>query len=363
MRICLDARFRVQSGSSSYISNLVPRLLSLAEDREFVLLKYPEQEFPWEDRVGKILLAPKGSDLRQVVWTTTALPRILERDGVDLFHAMKMPGPIWSAVDDVITMHSIFDPYRGRFPVSLKTRLFLTFLGTPALKRAKRLVAVSGFVKDYLVDRAGVDPDRIDVIYHGLDARFRRLPLEQVDAFRDRMGLPEDYLLCVGNVTPVKNHLTAVRALHELRDEVPACLVIAGGQTHKYYGRVRLKLEDRVITPGFVGGEDLVLLMNGAKALLFPSLTEGCPVTMLEAFGCGLPPVASRRGGLWDLGKDRALFVDDPTDHRGFAREALRLLHSPGLRGELGEKGLAAAREHTWEAAARNHLETYSKVL
>jgi glycosyltransferase involved in cell wall biosynthesis len=180
------------------------------------------------------------------------------------------------------------------------------------------------------------------------------------------MGLPDDYLLCVGNITPVKNHITAVRALHEIREAVPTNLVIAGGQTNGYFHKLqkevqRLGLDDRVYFTGFVSGEGLVSLMNGAKILLFPSLTEGFGLTMLEASGCGLPIVASRRGSLPDLGRGQALFVDDPNDHHGFAKEVLRVLSSPDLRHEMAEKGLAMARTHTWDSAARAHLQTYRR--
>jgi glycosyltransferase involved in cell wall biosynthesis len=103
--------------------------------------------------------------------------------------------------------------------------------------------------------------------------------------------------------------------------------------------------------------------MNGATVLLFPSLTEGCPVTMLEAFACGLPIVASKRGGLWDVGRNVALFVDEPEDYAGFARHLRRLWNDPSLREQIRRAGLSEAQKYTWQAAAEGHLLCYQKAL
>jgi glycosyltransferase involved in cell wall biosynthesis len=181
------------------------------------------------------------------------------------------------------------------------------------------------------------------------------------------LGLSSDYVLCVGNVFPVKNHLTAVRAFARLASRYPIHLVIAGSRSHAYVDLVlremaRLGLADRVKLLDFVEGDDLVALMNGARLLLFPSLTEGCPVTLLESFKCGLPAVVSRRGGLEDLGRDCALLVDDPMDDAAFAAQMERLMGDPALRSDLRARVLAKARQFSWEETADRHRETYEAL-
>jgi alpha-1,3-rhamnosyl/mannosyltransferase len=236
------------------------------------------------------------------------------------------------------------------------------------VRRSDRVIAVSEFIRDLLVERYGIPVANIDVVYNGVDSQFRpRLP-GQVDAFRRTLGLPDRYVLCVGNVTPVKNHLTAVRAfaMAGLPEEVQ--LVVAGGTEHPYADAVvreakRLGVADRVRLLGFVASNDLPLLMTGARVMLFPSLTEGCPVAMLEAFGCGLPIIASKRGGLWDLGQEIAHFVEDPLDHASFAGALSRLFPDQEAIESCRANGLAAAEAYTWERAAMGHLQCYEKLV
>ena len=340
MRICLDLRYKTESGASSYIKNLVPQLVKQDKKNSYVAVKYPDQKFDFESRFDQIILSPQGSDLLHVLWTVLVLPSKLKQLKTDVYHAMKMPGPYWNKIPDVMTMHSIFDSYKGDFPVSFKTKLFISMYANRMIARSSRLIAVSRFIEEYLEDYYNIDGKNIDLIYHGIDETFRPMPTPEVSPVLEKYNLPNNYILCVGNITPVKNHITAFKAFAEIADQFPVNLVIVGGQGNTYFQQLKMTinetaLSDRVFTPGFVGGQELVAIMSGAQLLVFPSLTEGCPVTMLEAFNCGLPIIASKRGGLWDLGHDVALFVDDPMDYTGIAKHLSNVLTSTELREKM----------------------------
>ncbi len=367
MKICLDVRYKVESGASSYIKNIVPELLRQDKQNTYTIVKYPEQSFDFEKMVESVIVSPRGGDLRQMLWTTFILPMKLKANKIDIYHGLKNPGPYWNPAKSVFTVHSVADSYRdNHFPVNLKTRIYSIFYSTPTIRRTSRLIAVSEFIKGYIIEHLGIDVKKIDLIYHGVNDSFRELNKDVIKTVLERYALPRDYLLSVGNITPVKNHITAVRAFAEIADKTSTSLVIVGGRNNPYYKELcreveRYRLSDRVITPGFIGGDDLIAIMNGARILIFPSLTEGCPVTMLEALSCGLPVIASRRGGLWDVGKDCALFVTDPMDYRGFSEEIMRILSSKRLRDELRYKSLKRAEGFRWKDTALATLDTYRR--
>lgn len=380
MRICLDVRYKTESGSSAYIRNLVPELMAQGKGNEFVLVKYPRQEFDFEAGVSEVWRCPGESDALSMAWTVGALPRALKGGRIGLYHTLKMPGPFWNPVPNVSTMHSVMKDFSKSYPGSMRSKLFDYLYARRMVDRPHRIVAVSEFVKDYLAERHGVPAEKIDLIYHGVDPSFRPLSVEDTARARSKgiggVPLPARYALCVGNVFPVKNHITAVRAFAAavcasrgagLSDGIADLhLVIAGGTEDPYCRLVeqevrRFGLEKRVRLAGFVPGRELIGLMNAAEVLLFPSLTEGCPVTLLEAFAAGLPVVASKRGGLWDVGKGAALFVDDPLDHAGFARRLTEVLGAARLRDDLRRRGLRHAESFSWQAAAAAHLETYRR--
>ena len=369
MNICLDVRYKKESGSSSYINNIVPAILKKDRQNRYLIIKYPKQKLSFEQDVNEVILSPAGtSDLVQLAWTIGILPFLMWHKKVDVYHSMKMIGPIWPLTKYVMTMHSIYSNYKGQFPLDPKTRIFIYLNGNRVVTRADRVIAVSDFVGEYLREVFGVPREKIDVIYHGIDSSFQMYSAERILPVLKKFNLPGNYVLCVGNVTPVKNHLTAVRALANEKNRTDVHLVIAG-DTGNPYAKSVLKevqthgLTQRVSFLGFVERTDLIALMSGAKLLLFPSLTEGCPVTMLEALKCGLPIVASKRGGLWDVGKDCCLFVEDPTDDKSFSEHMMHILHSDSLREGMRQNALSKAREFSWEQAAAAHIRTYESVM
>ena len=367
IRVCLDLRFRTESGASSYIRQLVPELLQADSTVEYVVVRYPWQRFDFEPAVTDVIVAPGGPDWVDLLWTIAVLPRRMAQKGVDLYHAMKMPGPYWAGVKTVRTVHSITDGYRGQYPRTMKQRVYHLY-ANPTVRKSDRILAVSHYVQDFVLERFLLHPDRVQVIYHGIDPAFRPLERKECQPVLQRLGISRDFVLCLGNIFPVKNHVTAVRAFAAIADRFPELdLVIAGGTHDPYFQLVERVIADhglqgRVRLPGFVDAADLPCLLNGSLLLFLPSLTEGLPISMLEGIACGLPVVASRRGGLEEIGRNCAALVDDPMDHEAFALVLEDLCGSERARESLRRKALFRAGDFSWTSAALDHLRAYQIV-
>ena len=364
MKICLDLRYKTESGASSYIKNLVPALLELDKKNRYIFVKYPDQHFEFEARADKIILSPSNNDIVQLVWDVTVLPIKLQSNAVDIYHPLKNPGPFWGKTKKIFTVHSINIDYKGSFPISFRRHLYHTVYTNYFTKKCSRVIAVSNFLSDFIIEGLNIDKKYIDVSYHGVDPKFKLLPKNKIASVIEKYHLPDNFILSVGNITPVKNHLSTVKAFASIADKIEEKYVIIGSKKDPYFEQIsefieNTNLKDRIVFPGFVPSDDLPAVMNEAKLLLFPSLTEGCPVTMLEAFACGLPVIASKRGGLWDLGNECAEFVEDPMDHKGFAKKLEEILTSKETLESLSQKSLATAQKFTWENTARAHLNTY----
>jgi glycosyltransferase involved in cell wall biosynthesis len=184
----------------------------------------------------------------------------------------------------------------------------------------------------------------------------------------ERYGLPQKYVLCVGNVTPVKNFKTVVAAIKSLPADKNVNLVILGSLKHQYAQDLiayvkTVGIENRIFMPGFVSANDLAALMNNASVIVMPSFTEGLSITMIEAMSCGVPIIASRRGGLKELGEGVALFLDDPQNATELAGLIEKVLDSPELRGQLSNQCLLGAERFSWKSAGEEHLRVYDALL
>lgn len=364
MKICLDIRYKTESGASSYIHNLVPQILKIDRKNNYTIIKYPQQTFEGENVGGNTILSPNGNFIFQLLWDMFVLPFKLKVRGIEIYHPLKNPGIVWGTFKRIFTVHSINIDYHGTFPTSFRRYFYHTLFTNYFTKKCTRVIVVSDFLRNFTIEELHIDREKIDTIYHGIDKKFQKIPQNKIAEILIKYKLPQNYILSVGNITPVKNHLTTIKAFAKVAEKINVNYVIVGSRKDDYFKEVtkltkKMKLSKKIFFPGFIHSDDLPAVMNGAKILLFPSLTEGCPVTMLEAFACGLPIIASKRGGLWDVGKNCAEFVDDPLSDINFAVKLEYLLKSDKQRAFLSHKSLVMTKKFSWAIAAKAHLETY----
>lgn len=300
----------------------------------------------------------------RVLWEQLVQPWALRRSGADLVHGPAFVGPLFAPCPVIITIH---DLSFIRFPTLFRpaNRLYLTVLTRLSARRARRLIAVSAHTAAEVTRLLGVPPERIDVVYHGVDAAFRPLPADAVAAFRQRRGLPERFVLCVGTLEPRKNQTRLVEAFARIHDS-QVKLVLVGGKGWLYdelFARVEaLGLSKEVIFPGYVMNDELPLWYNAAIGLAYPSLYEGFGLPVLEAQACGTPVLTSNVSSLPEAAGNAALMVD-PYDVEALAMGLKRLLTDEPLRHELRSAGLGHTRQFTWPHTAQETARVYRCAL
>ena len=124
----------------------------------------------------------------------------------------------------------------------------------------------------------------------------------------------------------------------------------------------KLDLRDAIVELGAVADGDVPALYNAVDLLLFPSHYEGFGWPPLEAMASGTPVVCSRAGSLDEVVGDAALTAD-PEDVDTLTWHAAAALTDPGVRGALIERGLARAREFSWDRAAEQMIGVYRAVI
>ena len=304
------------------------------------------------------------------IWHRARLPIPIETaiGRVDLFHEpdFVLP-PTLPRTPTVLTVHDLTfvrDP-ESAFP---RLRRYLNRVVPRSVARATHVLADSAATKNDLVELFHTSPDKITVLYGGVDARFApvRDP-ERLTAVRTKYNIGLDpFVLGIGTVQPRKNFRRLVQAFFHLPPPAFASglkLVIAGGKGWLYddiFAEVkRLGLEGCVLFPGFVDDDDLPALYSAADMLAFPSIYEGFGLPILEAMACGTPVVTSATSSLPELAEDAALLVE-PTDVDAIAAALHRLLQEADLRHRLVAAGFDQARKFTWEKAATQLLGIYN---
>lgn len=369
LRICFDLRYRTESGGTTYAKQLTSHLLQLDRQNEYVLVKYAEQSFHFESQAAEIYTVPRRPVPMDLLWSNTVLPFVLKKKRVDVYHPLKWPIPCWNFAANIQTCHLPHHGKNGDVPQSFHNEMFNYFYGDHTYGLSKRVIAVSHFLKRVLIEDHKIPEEMIDVIYHGTHPTFRPLPAEEVTRALAPLGLKPGYILCVGNVSMIKNQITAVKALAAIPPGRRPHLVIAGSTAHPNsdFQRVSSTVESLQLTEfvtflGFVNVDVLVPLLNGAAVMIMPSLQEGFGLALLEAFKCGTPVISTCVGPLEELARGRALILENPKDHLELAGLIQQMLSSAGLRKEISAKQIAFAQDFTWERSARMHLSVYERA-
>jgi len=271
------------------------------------------------------------------------LRRELELDRLSAIHfPLSVMLPPVSRPPAVTTMLDLQHEFYPQF-FSRPERAYRRMVYGWTARRSRLVIAISEHVKDTLVERLGVAPERVRVIYLAVDH----------ERFRPDGRAREPFLLYPANRWPHKNHERLFEAFALLRRERPGLRLVLTGAGHE-----RKPLPNGVEARGRVSDEELAELYRAAAALVFPSLYEGFGQPPIEAMACGCPVAASNTTALPEVCGDAA-HLFDPTSAEEIASAVSNLLDRPD---QLVERGLERAAQFTWDECARKHDAVYREL-
>jgi glycosyltransferase involved in cell wall biosynthesis len=293
------------------------------------------------------------------------LPPLAARQRVDLLHSLASIAPAWGPFKRVVTVHDLI---YARFP---ETHAGLRDLGMRVLvplsiRRAHRVVVDAQSTRQDLIERLGTPAARIDVVPLGLGTPRRHAPAPAAQV-RERLSLGERrVVLSLSAKRPHKNLAALIRALARLAPERRPVLVLPGYPT-QHEAELRELAAARGVAAdvrfqAWLSAEDLEGLWGLADAFVFPSLYEGFGLPVLEAMARGVPVACSDASSLPEVAGDASLLFDPHSD-AAIAQALERLLQDAALREQLIARGLARAREFTWERTARGVLASYARAM
>ena len=299
-----------------------------------VVLSYPSGRSAPE-RLYALIAAAASRRLRREM-------RLNELDGLHFPLTTMMP-PVRSP-PAVITVHDVQHLVMPRF-FSRTKLLYRQLAYEGSARRARLVIAISEHVRETLLDRVGLSPERVVVVHSGVDHRQFAPPPQDTDR--------EPFLLYPAFPWPHKNHDRLLEAFALLRRRRPELRLVLTGGSYPSFERV-----EGVDVRGFVSSDELVHLYRTAAAMVFPSLYEGFGQPLLEAMACGCPVAASDVAAIPEIcGGAARLF--DPEQPEAIVEAVEDILRE----GELwSSRGLTRARTFSWEETARATDGAYARL-
>jgi len=313
----------------------------------------------------EVLGRREGVDWRCAV----RLAKILEREQVDLVHAHQYT-PFF---------YSLFARLFQRKPAVLFTEHGRHFPDYPRpkrkvanrllLERRDRVVGVGQAVRRALIHNEGIPARRVGVIYNGINTPENGDSGQDRDALRRELGFARgDFvILLVARLDYLKDHATAVKMMRRVIAERPgARLVLVGDGPERGAVQQLVEMNQLGAYVRFLGlRKDVARLLKASDLFLLTSISEGIPLTIIEAMAAGLPVVATRVGGVAEVVAEGQTGLLAPSgDDTVLAAQVLHLADDPDLCRRMGRLGQERARTVFSESQMHaRYLELYREML
>jgi glycosyltransferase involved in cell wall biosynthesis len=277
----------------------------------------------------------------------TAMPapvrRQLDLDQLDAIHfALTVMVPKVERPPALTTVHDVLHLVQPAF-FSRAERAYRRLVYRRLARASQLLLVPSEHARHVLVERLGVDSERIRVVYHGIDH----------ERFRPRDELREPFLLYPAERYPHKNHERLLEAFALLRRQRPELILVLTG-----YDPDSRPAPAGVEERGRVSVDELARLYARASALVFPSVHEVFGLPPLEAMACGCPVATSTGGSLPEICGNAARYFD-ASSPSSIAETVLDVLDRPE---DLVARGLEHAAGFSWATCAREHELVYREL-
>ena len=224
------------------------------------------------------------------------------------------------------------------------------------MRGAVRIIAVSELTKRLCISRYGISPDKIDVVYNGVDFEPTNIrPIETKDKI----------VLFFGRITMQKGpeyFLQAAKRVLDLVDDVKFVVAGSGDLAAMMIEMAAdMGIGHKVLFTGFLRGRDISRVFALADLYVMPSVSEPFGIAPLEAMSHDVPVLISKSSGVSEV-LSHALKVDF-WDVEEMANKIVAVLRHAPLRKALRDNGKFEVRSLTWDGAAQRCGGVYKEAI
>ena len=303
------------------------------------------------------------------VWEQITLPREAKKYNLDILHCTSNTAPIFCNIPLVLTLHDIiFLEPRDKNNKSLYQNmgwLYRRKVVPRILKKCLRIITVSNFEKQNIIQKLGIPEKRMAMIYNGFNEWFK--PLRDIaDVYKSYIEKP-GYFFFLGNTDPKKNtERTLIAYSKYLEQSTIKRKLLMADLDRAYLDSIIERnhienIREQIVMPGYIVNSDLPFIYNSAFAFLYTSLRESFGIPLLEAMACGTPVITSNTSSMPEIGGNEAILIN-PESPKEITEKMLRLENDEAYYNTQKEIGLKRASMFSWRKTAEQLLSLYETI-
>ncbi|MDR0364257.1 MAG: glycosyltransferase family 4 protein [Bacteroidales bacterium] len=334
----------------------------------FVFDRPYDEEFIFSDNVKPVVLfPPTRHPVLQYIWFEFGITHLLKKTRPDLFLSTDGYLSLRTKIPSITVIHDLNFEYYPQ-DVSWANRKFFKRYFSKYAKKAVRVGTVSEYSKNDIVNLYQINPDKIDVIYNGVNKAYTPLSEEEIADVRNSLTGGEPYFIYIGALRPRKNLKTLFRAFDAFRKESDSHIKLVVVGDKKWHGQEMqqtyeaMQHKDEVIFTGSLTSDKLREVLGAALALTYVSYFEGFGIPIVEAFQAGVPVITSDITSMPEVAGDAALLID-PFSRISITKAMLKIASDNDLRKDLIAKGHRREDVFTWEKSGKRLWNCIEKAL
>jgi glycosyltransferase involved in cell wall biosynthesis len=259
----------------------------------------------------------------------------------------------------IVTYHTGSMIFKGKLLVDLLIRFYESFILKVTLKKAKKIICSSDFVRlGFLKDYA----NRTITITHGVD----------LNRFKHKISNFKNKILFVGNLKKVEKYkgleylLSAVNIITKNIKDVKLTIV-GEGDCIIYYKKLckDLEIERNVEFKGILYNKNLVEEYQKTNVFVSPSLFDSCPLVLLEAMACKKPVIGTKIGGIpYVIDDEKNGLLVPPKNPEALAKAIIKILKNPKLAKKMGRNGYMNIMDNfTWNKQIKKTNDLFTDII
>ncbi|MFA5420497.1 MAG: glycosyltransferase family 1 protein [Patescibacteria group bacterium] len=385
--IGIDARLYgpLAKGLGRYTQETVDNIIKIDKLNKYVIFLCKENFDELiigegNENVKKVLVDIKWYSLREQIF----FPYYIFRENVDLMHFTHFNVPIFCPTKFIVTIHDLiltkFKTPRATTlsPILYNLKYFFYRLTIKsALKRSEKIIAVSDFTKNDIINQFKIGSDKIERIYEGVSNLTRGSDSLFVaklnkDEILNDYNITIPFLLYVGNAYPHKNLEFLLESFLDFINEENDLKLVLVGKEDYFYKRLKKYSEDLVLSKGlkrnpfiftsYVPDNELEILYQKALAYIFPSLYEGFGLPPLEALFNSCPVLSSDAASMPEILGNSALYFKSG-EKDDFLSKLKIIIEDEDLRKDLIVNSKQVLKRYNWWESAHSTYKVYLDLL
>ncbi len=357
MKIGVNTRFLLPKthleGIGKYTFEILSQLCKQhPEDTFYFFFDRPyDPRFVFSDNIVPIVLFPPARHpILFTIWFEWSVRRALKKYDIDVFLSFDGLSTVLGKTPEVLVVHDIVYAHTPSYLPGF-IRWYLCTIMPPLLKKAKRIVAVSEFVKNDICQHYQLSPAKVDVAYNALPSAFHDITAAE------QRPLEDPYFIVPGAIIERKNTLNILKAFVAFKERCGGNnkLVFAGRFMFKPSSEVKT-LWDKLQGMGELihlnkpTDQQMVQWVRHSSALVYASLFEGFGIPILEGMASSVPVITSNVTSMPEVAGDAAISID-PHDPAAIS-EAMEYVLDDENKAALVSKGPAQLKKFNWPASA-----------